>query len=356
MGSCLGRSLRELSIIVLMATLSLSAPAHATERSDAWVTTKVKIALLTTRDLSSTGVHVDTVDGRVTLYGTVRSLIEKSKAEQSARSVDGAREVRDLLQVVPSRSLPSVRVSDQELKHRVSETLSRDEALANSTVTVKSVNGGVVLLSGTAASLSDHLHALEKAREVEGVRGVASEVSSPDTMADAEIWRDGPYDHVMYEHSTAQDMWITTAAKLRLLANLQSWAFDINVDSRDGLVTLFGLVDSERTKRAAAAEVSKVSGVKGIKNAIQVVPGSQQPLVTKNDAHLKEAIEDRLRKHQELTDAEIDIDVRNGVARLSGIVRTQGDRLVALIVTRTTAGVYGLVDNLEVEEQGVSEG
>jgi hyperosmotically inducible protein len=150
-------------------------------------------------------------------------------------------------------------------------------------------------------------------------------------------------------------MWITTAVKLGLLAHLRSWAFDLNVDSHHGVVTLFGIVDSERARRTAIAEVGKVSGVKEVKDDIQVVPKSQQPIVARNDAQLKQAIEDRLLKHQELVDAEIDVDVRNGVALLSGKVRTQGDRLVALVVARTTAGVHGLVDNLEVDEQAISE-
>jgi hyperosmotically inducible protein len=226
----------------------------------------------------------------------------------------------------------------------------------NSRIIVKSVNAGVVLLSGTATSLSDHLHALEVARGVEGIRGVASEVSSPDTMADSEIWRDGPVDPTVYERSTAQDMWITTAAKLRLLASLPNGAVDINVESQNGVVTLFGIVESDRSKQAAAVEVRKADGVKGVNNTIQVVPRFRQDAVATSDAHVKEAIEDRLREHQELTDAEIDIEVRNGVAHLSGKVRTQGDRLVALVVVRTTAGVHGLVDSLQVEEQGVSDG
>src|SRR5215469_15654293 len=346
------------SVLAVAAILFASCPtdAHATERSDAWITTKIKIALLTTRDVSSRDIHVDTVDGRVTLYGTVSSPTERVNAERSVKSVDGVREVRDFLQVVVTRSQPGVRLSDEQLKQRVLETLSSDEALANSKIHVQSVNMGVVLLSGTAASLSDHLHALEKVRAVDGVRGVASEVSSPNKMADAEIWRDGPYDPVVYERSTAQDMWITTAVKLELLAHLQSWAFDLNVDSQHGVVTLFGIVDSERTKRTAVAEAGKVGGVKEVKDGIQVVPKSQQPIVAKNDARLKQAIEDRLRTHPELADAEIDIDVRNGVARLSGKVKTQGDRLVALVVARTTAGVHGLVDNLEVEGQAISAG
>ena len=57
-------------------------------------------------------------------------------------------------------------------------------------IAVQSVNQGVVLLAGTAKTLSAHLRAVEVVARVPGVRRVASEIQSPDTLADAEIWRE----------------------------------------------------------------------------------------------------------------------------------------------------------------------
>jgi hyperosmotically inducible protein len=338
----------------LAAAVLLSTAAGATDKPDAWITTKIKLGLLTTRGLFAPSVHVDTIDGRVTLYGTVSSQIEKARAEQVAKSVQGAREVRNLLQVVPSQSLAEAQLSDERLKQRVSDALNNDEALSDSSIHVKSVNAGLVLLAGKAASLGEHVRAVRTAIRVEGVRGVASEIESPETMADAEIWRDGQHDPVEYEHSAAHDTWITTSVKLRLFANPQTPVFDINVHSDDGIVTLFGVVDSERTSQAAATEVWKVSGVKDVKNALQVVPKAQQQVVAKSDADVKAAIEERIQERKELADDKIEVDVRNGVARLTGRVKTQGDRLVALVVARTSTGVRGLLDELRVEEQEVS--
>lgn len=59
---------------------------------------------------------------------------------------------------------------------------------------------------------------------------------------------------------------------MRLLANADTPGFDINVDARDGVVTLFGVVDSSETKRQAEAEVRKVEGVRSVRNDLQVVP------------------------------------------------------------------------------------
>jgi len=158
------------------------------------------------------------------------------------------------------------------------------------------------------------------------------------------------------ETNIPQRLGLLRGALGRLVKTRKQGSHVENVESQDGVVTLFGIVDSDRTKQAATAEVHKVFGVKSVNSTIQVVPRFRQDAVATSDAHVKEAIEDRLRQHQELTDDEIDIEVRNGVAHLSGKVRTQGDRLVALVVVRTTAGVHGLVDTLQVEEPSVSDG
>jgi len=65
----------------------------------------------------------------------------------------------------------------------VKAALEADRALADSSITVKSVNAGVVLLSGKARTLSDAYRAVDVTAFVPGVRRVASEIESPDTLA-----------------------------------------------------------------------------------------------------------------------------------------------------------------------------
>jgi osmotically-inducible protein OsmY len=61
---------------------------------DAWITTKAKLTLLTTEGVSGMAIHVDTVLGRVTLYGKVHSAEEKAQAETIAQQIDGVKGVR----------------------------------------------------------------------------------------------------------------------------------------------------------------------------------------------------------------------------------------------------------------------
>jgi hyperosmotically inducible periplasmic protein len=61
--------------------------------ADAWITTKVKSELATTKNVKSTDISVATMDGVVTLTGTATSSAEKAKVEQVAKAVKGVKSV-----------------------------------------------------------------------------------------------------------------------------------------------------------------------------------------------------------------------------------------------------------------------
>ena len=61
--------------------------------NDAWITTKIKSELATTKGIKSTDISVDTKDGTVTLTGTTASAGEKAKVEHVAKQVKGVKVV-----------------------------------------------------------------------------------------------------------------------------------------------------------------------------------------------------------------------------------------------------------------------
>jgi hyperosmotically inducible protein len=163
-----------------VAIVAASAPAYA--QQDAWVTMKTKIALITADDVSASDLNVDTVNGAVTLHGTVETPTEKSRAETIARGIDGVKSVQNLLQVVPDSSKKVVEAADAEVKTRVDAAFAAQAALKDSGISVASVNRGVVLLKGRARTLEAHLLAIETARGVSGVRRVATQVDVATSM------------------------------------------------------------------------------------------------------------------------------------------------------------------------------
>ncbi len=336
------------SVLAVVVAVALAAPVEAAT-PDAWITTKTKLALLTTEGVSGTAIHVDTILGKVTLHGKVRSAEEKEKAESIAKKIDGVQEVRNLLQVVTPERKKAVQVSDDALKQRVGKALQEDASLKESSISVKSVNKGVVLLSGTAKTLSAHLRAVEDAAWVPGVGRVASEINSPDALADAEIWRDPTPKRSSRGESNiweaASDIWITSVTKMTLLTDSRTPALDINVETRAGVVTLFGIVHSQEAKTAAAADARKVSGVKRVVNDLQVMTRAKEAAVKVRD----EDIESDVKKAFEKADfKDISVEVKNGVVRLTGTVSTGARRLDAAVLARSIQGVRAVKDDLRL--------
>ena len=67
--------------------------------SDSVLTARVKAALLRERGIKSTGVHVESSQGRVLLSGFVDTEEQKQRVLRVASRIEGVREVRDGLDV-----------------------------------------------------------------------------------------------------------------------------------------------------------------------------------------------------------------------------------------------------------------
>jgi osmotically-inducible protein OsmY len=161
---------------LVVAWALTASPALAAQRPDSWITLKTKIAMMTSEGIHATGLNVDTVKGVVTLHGKVRSEAEKTKAEEIAKSIEGAKSVKNLLQIVPQAAEDAVTEKDDVLKDHVDAAFKASPALKDSGISVASVNNGVVLLKGNAKSLDVEWRAIEIAHNVKGVRRVSSEV------------------------------------------------------------------------------------------------------------------------------------------------------------------------------------
>jgi len=119
-------------------------------------------------------------------------------------------------------------------------------------------------------------------------------------------------------------------------------------------VTLFGVVASPAAKREAEAEVREIGGVKNVVNDLEIVAEPDQARVERRDDEISEAIEKRCDAIGSLDDSEIDVAVSNGVARLSGTVKSRSDQMAALTVAVSTEGVVRVIDEMRLELPAVS--
>jgi len=169
-----GRTLT-LAVVGLLLVWGVGvAPAQASD--DTWISTKIRIALMTTDGAGRNAVNVNTEHGKVTLHGTVDSEAVKEKAEATARAVGGVTDVRNLLQVVKASRQESVKAADKDVREAVENALKADKSLEG--IKVKSVDNGLAFLEGSTASLTGALRAIETAYGVPGVRQVASGIET----------------------------------------------------------------------------------------------------------------------------------------------------------------------------------
>jgi hyperosmotically inducible periplasmic protein len=344
----------------LLASVVLALPiaAYAHSRSDAWITMKAKTALYLAEDVKGTAINVDTINGRVTLHGTVHDEKEKARAAEEVKKIEGVSDVRNLLHVSTAAGKATmVKRSDALIKVDIEKRLKADRSLDDSSISVESVNKGVVLLTGRAASLDDNQRALYYAASAPGVFRVASQIDVSDTIPDEDFRTEEatrPETGKRNVGGVASDLWITSATKMKLAADSRTPATEINVDSRDGVVILFGMVPSQESKSAAAEIARGVSGVKRVENQIEVVSSAKHDMVQARDEEIEAGVKKALNDRSDGENSDISVEVMNGVVRLTGTVPTWQGNLSAVYAARSVAGVRSIRNELKVETRNAS--
>jgi hyperosmotically inducible periplasmic protein len=148
--------------------------------SDSWITSKAKIALFADDRVKGREVNVETKQGVVHLRGKVESPEAKDAAGEVAKGIEGVKNVKNELQVVPSTARKMVNASDKDITKAVEARLAKDPQLKKIDVRT---DAGVVTLSGEAPSVSAAARASEMAFRVDGVKSVKNDVRATQARA-----------------------------------------------------------------------------------------------------------------------------------------------------------------------------
>lgn len=183
--------------------------AVACAQSDPGITTAVKTKLAADDTVKSYRIDVDTKDRVVTLSGAVDTRTARERAIEIARGTDGVRDVVDQLVISPGAT-PTTGVDD-ELQRRGSEAAREGE---------------------------------QKARE-----GADKAADAAPDMGDAGI---------------------TAKVKTKFLGDTGVSGLRIDVDTKDGVVTLTGTVPTAAEKRRAMELAKATDGVKSVVDRLKV--------------------------------------------------------------------------------------
>jgi len=127
-----------------------------------------------------------------------------------------------------------------------------------------------------------------------------------------------------------------------------AYAFDserIDVITADGIVTLSGRISSLAAKREALKIVSQIRGVRSIINLIVVVREKM------NDDNIADAIRKRLANEMAVENDEIKISVSYGLAKLTGVVDSIGEKMLAEDAVAMVNGVLEIKNEVIVNSK-----
>lgn len=159
------------------------------------------------------------------------------------------------------------------------------------------------------------------------------------------------------------DATITASVKAKLLADDRTKGFDVNVDTRNGIVTLKGGADSQTAKLAAGQLAGQAEGVVLVKNELIVATPDTEARQDANTATLSGEVREKMDeagdgiddawitskvKTQLLADdqvkgTQINVDTKGNVVTLTGTAPSAEARAKAIELAKATRGVRGVV-------------
>ncbi|HUI93545.1 MAG TPA: BON domain-containing protein [Chitinivibrionales bacterium] len=383
-----------------LSGLTTAAVPASGRPTDETIVGWVRSALASDPRVKSGDIAVKSIEGIVTLDGTVTTLAEKEFADLEAKKIRGVQAVIDKLEVKPAYRL------DAEIRQDLRRRIIRSSFIKSENVGV-SVENGVVVLRGTVGSAAEKNEVSLLAAEVRGVKSVdnhlavAYEIKPADMEirknAAAKLSRDvyltglpitvsvkngvatlNGETHNVYEKDRAEDDLMNlfnvtdvkndlkvawpksekTANNLREIPDSALSAmireelsldprFDvpgaIKVQDQHGAITLTGSVPSYYQKQLAERDVEQIAGVEWVNNLL-VVKG-----VWRDDAGLYMDIRDALASDYRIGGDKVDFYVLDGVVSLKGNVNSDYEKSC---VDKDVAGIIGvkdIKDNLIVE-------
>ncbi len=392
------------SVTILWLAAATGLAAATRPLTDVSISDAVENQLLMDRAVPSHLIDVITVDGIVTLSGSVDNILAKERAAKIARIVKGVRAVVNELEVDP----PLLR-TDGQISRDVIDALLNDPATDSYEIDVR-VDDNLVTLTGTVNSWQEKNLCEKVAKGVRGVKGVSNAIrvdwlqerSNDEITKEIEktLEWDAFVDHALIDvavkdgkvtlsgivgsaaekneaywdahvhgvtfvddsglevkkwardadlkrekYVNRSDKQIENAVSDALIYDPRVSSFKITPEAAGSMVTLRGTVDNLKAKRAAAQDARNTVGVRWVVNRIKVRPA--EPLT---DQKIENKIQDALLRDPYVESYEITADVRNGIAKLYGTVDTFFEKFRADDVVSRVNGVIMVDNNLIVRE------
>jgi hyperosmotically inducible protein len=243
------------TLVAAVALLAFSVPAYASEM-DSRIESSAKQSYVFKTYLKDDDIKIESRDGAVTLTGFVSEEYHKSLAQETVAGLPGVKSVDNRLEEV--NGAPPTANSDAWLRDKVETTLLFHRSVSAGTTEVD-VKDGIVTLRGDASSQAQKELTTEYARDVEGVKDVNNEMTVTKTS-----------EKTRTVGEKIDDASITAQVKMTLLFHHSTSALNTKVETKNGVVTLYGKASNAAALDLATKLANDVNGVKGVNNRMAI--------------------------------------------------------------------------------------
>jgi hyperosmotically inducible protein len=159
----------------------------------------------------------------------------------------------------------------------------------------------------------------------------------------------------------ADDIAITNRVKSAFLLSRRLSAYEIGVETKDGVVTLTGQAPTEVDKELAGNVAKDVPEVKSVDNQLQVNAGIRPSEATARegmrvtDLEIRADLNEKLAKSQSLQGQNVQVGIQDRIVTLTGRVDTPAQKAGAEQLAMSVANVVSVVNKLEVSNPGAAQ-
>jgi osmotically-inducible protein OsmY len=339
------------------------------EMSDASLETSIRARLYSAGTTRDSDIDVSAANGVVTLSGQVEDPMVREQAVALARESEGVARVDDQLVVATtgSATAPADRAATARAAERDTTNVTTtpgwittkiqaqyflDPEIKPWNIDVTTSSGGIVELRGEVDSADDKAEAVRIAQATEGVTRVEDHLRIRGDAAAATADTEG-------DSLANSDPWITAKVQAKYFLDEDVKGLDLDVTTREGVVTLQGTVETESERRHAVAIARNTDGVREVRDELQLGAESQnEPRGTSEtdimaglgDPWITTKIQSKYFLEPEVKGHRIDVDTQGGVVTLTGTVASATHRELAEQIARDTDGVTRVVNRLTVAQ------
>ncbi len=149
-------------------------------------------------------------------------------------------------------------------------------------------------------------------------------------------------------HASKLDDRIVSSAKNSFVFQTYLQGDDIKIESKNGAVTLTGIVSEEFHMLLAKETVEAIPGVLSIDNRLEI---KGAPPTANSDAWIEEKVKTSLLFHRSVSASDTQIDVKDGIVILRGQASSQAQKELTTEYTKDIDGVKDVTNNMTVSEQ-----